>query len=234
MRLTIVMLTLGLLVATVTPLFVFGAQTRWYAHSDKNIANVTGLKADIETATPYVHPKDKNGGMSIETMWLIGPNASDGDRQWMEVGWWKSSEGLRFFSFCAPKTATCDRWDWHGTVAHGSTHSYRIEHKTGKQWEIYIDDVLKRTVTTGFSEGKLIDIGGETTDARNDIGMAKLTNVKYEINDDGVWRAFDGKEFANEGFWIRELRSAGDNMQNGTCWVELALEPEPPADCDFE
>ena len=38
---------------------------------------------------------------------------------------------------------------------------------------------------------------GEVTDTGNDIGVSGLLEVKYEINDDGVWRSFDGDEDAD-------------------------------------
>ena len=63
---------------------------------------------------------------------------------------------------------------------------------------------------------------GEVTDTGNDIGVSGLLEVKYEINDDGVWRSFDGDEDAYVGYWIIGIWGSHDNMQNGTCWHEPA------------
>ena len=213
MRVILIALTLALLVTAVTPFMVFGQHVRWYAHSDDSVSNLTGLKATIETADPEV-----DSGHSLETIWLHGP----GSNSWLEVGWLKGSGSPRMYTYCSP-ASTCQPYiasgfTWHEWPSVGSSHSYKIEHGTGNQWKLYIDGELKRTVTdAGFSAGVEADIGGEVTSDENEMGTSGLLNVKYEINDDGVWRNFDGTEKANEGYWIVELWGTTNNMQNGIC-----------------
>ena len=209
-------LTLILLFVSLAPLVVFANQDRWYAHSRDSVSNLTGLEATIETADPNVE-----SGHSLETIWILGPS----EREWLEVGWLKGNDSPRMYSYCSPDSQCLPHveggFEWYEWASPGSSHTYRIEHDTENQWKIYINDVLKRTVTdAGFSAGVYADTGGEVTDPDSDIGVSGLLSVKYEINDDGVWRTFDGTEEADEGFWIIELGDTKNNMQNGTCWHE--------------
>ena len=170
MRILIGVLTLVLLATLLTPLVVFGSSHRDYAHSrDSGVSDVTGLRATIETADPFVADE---GGFSLGTMWIIGPDDSSGNRQWVEVGWEKDEDGpMRFFSYCAP-ASQCGGYDYHGNVGAGSSHYYKLEHDTGDDWKFYIDDVEERSETAGFDSGDIVDIGGEVTDPDSDIGVS--------------------------------------------------------------
>lgn len=213
MRILIAVLAIALLVVALTPLAVFGDSHRYYANSKYQTTNITGMKADIETADPNV-----KSGFSLETIWIVGP----GDREWIEVGWLKGSGTPRMYSYCSPaelcKPHIKSRFEYYEWPTPGSSHSYRIEHDSDNQWKIYIDGALKRTITdVGFSLGVRVDVGGEVTDNRNDIGVSGLLNVKYDKDDERIWRSFDGVEVAGKGYWIIELRGTKDSMQNGTC-----------------
>ena len=214
MRILLGMLALGLLVAVATPYVAFGDQTRWYASSGLAVSNVTGIRAQIATADPNIHDN-----MSLEAIWLEGP----GNNDWIEVGWLKGAGVPTHYSYCSPNTE-CEPYvesgfGWHGEADIGQLHSYQIQHHSGNEWRVYIDGSLKRTITdAGFSAGNNIRIGGEVDDPENDIGVSGLLNVKYEINDDGNWRLFNGVERADLNYWIVEIYGEQNDMQNGTCW----------------
>lgn len=208
-------LFLTLIVVALAPTVVFGDApwgARWYAISQFETANITGFKADIATADP-----DVESGLSLETIWVHGPGYFD----WVEVGWVRLPEHRRMYSYCSP-TDTClpqpAGYDWYETPVVGSIHNYRIEHISGFEWRVYVDDELRRTVAIpGFERSGFVTVGGEVSDNDNEMGVSGLLNVRYEINDDGVWRVFDGEESADDGYWIVELWGTHDNMQNGTC-----------------
>ena len=218
MRIVISSLLAILVLLVVTPHFAFASDERWYAFSNMDASNITGFRADIETADPHI-----DTGHSLATIWLRTPQQN----RWMEIGWLKGSGDPTQYSYCSP-ASQCEPivesgYEWYDTVSNGSSHNYRIKHISENQWKLYINNRLKRTITDfGASSSNNIQVGGEVTDDDNDIGVSGLLNVRYERNNDGDWWPFDGDETADDGYWIIEIAGSDHNMQIGTCHHEPA------------
>lgn len=182
---------------------------RAYAIAEVNDAtNYTAIHGYITYGIPTI----RDGGFSLETLWIGGTIAN-----YIELGWQRTSgNNPRLYWGYVDNGG-----NWHGPYWLGSNtqgHDYQIEHKTSdNKWHVYIDGVEKGSVTLGVSSGTM-SAGGEVTDwsttQHNAMGISTFQNLSYKRNHAGYysWSGWS-YTYTNYSYWLTSL--SNNKFQDG-------------------
>ncbi|MBI2913333.1 MAG: hypothetical protein HYY03_05380 [Chloroflexi bacterium] len=174
------------------------------AHSPRGYAIVyewtngwfRGAQARIDTANPDLG----SGEFTNETLWAIDTDTCGGF-SWVEGGWSKRAEwgGQLRYKFMYKMQPTCifAKYNIYESPQYGSWHTYRIQYcdtcGPNAYWFLYIDDVWKAGVLTGWVFAEYLESGGEVLPEGIAMGPGNLWSPKYQ-NQNGVWTNWYGPD----------------------------------------
>jgi hypothetical protein len=182
-------------------------------------SDYVGFKSYIFTGSPSPVPSLT---FSNQTLWAINTGYCSG-LSWVETGWTKrgSTPPIYKFIYKVPQYG-CAYTENNpaGNPLQGSWHIYRMECLScqNQVWALYIDDVYKKQVATGWLNGRAnrLDAGGEVGGHYTGIGMDGLVNIiQYKRGSTWYYATQWENDTCDYGYWLDYTTTDHNNIATG-------------------